>query len=159
MGDTGRKRFMCRRMASGLFSKLVPGPYNESMFEILEHPADIGFRVFGGTLEELFANAAVAMVSIACEIEDVVPRIEYALSATGTDYESLLVNWLGEVLCWFDGKRIAPREFRVKHLAPDSIRAAAWGEFRVGEPAGDHALPARGVPAGFRRGRTAGFDL
>jgi len=103
------------------------------MFEILEHPADIGFRAFGGTLEELFANAAVAMVSIACEIEDVAPRIEYTLSATGEDYESLLVNWLGEVLYWFDGKRIAPREFRVTQLTPESIRAAAWGEPRDGE--------------------------
>lgn len=103
------------------------------MFEILEHPADIGFRAFGGELEELFANAAVALVSIACEIEDVAPRTEYALSATGTDYESLLVNWLGEVLYWFDGKRIAPCKFRVTQLAPDSIRAAAWGEPRDGE--------------------------
>src|ERR1039458_5821874 len=58
------------------------------MFEILEHPADIGFRAFGGTLEELFANAAVALVSIACEIEEVAPRTEYALSAPGTDYET-----------------------------------------------------------------------
>lgn len=102
------------------------------MFEILEHPADIGFRAFGGTLEDLFANAAVAMLAIAYEIEDAAPRIEYALSAAGTDYESLLVNWLSEVLYWFDGKRIALREFRVAHLAPDGIRAAAWGEPRDG---------------------------
>src|ERR1017187_6371902 len=33
------------------------------------------------------------------------------------------------------------------------------GQFRVGEPAGAHALPARGVPAGLRRRRAAGFDL
>jgi SHS2 domain-containing protein len=102
------------------------------MFEILEHPADIGFRAFGETLAELFANAAVAMLSIGLEIDDVAPRIEYVLSATGTDYESLLVNWLSEVLYWFDGKRIALREFRVNHLAPDSIRAAAFGEPRDG---------------------------
>jgi SHS2 domain-containing protein len=98
------------------------------MFEILEHPADIGFRVFGATLQELFGNAAVAMLSIAAEIEDVAPQTEYALSATGTDYESLLVNWLSEVLYWFDGKRIALREFRVTHLEPESMRAAGWGE-------------------------------
>lgn len=100
------------------------------MFEILEHPADIDFRAFGGTLEELFANAAVALISIACEIEDVAPRTGYALSAAGADYESLLVNWLGEVLYWFDGKRIALRQFRATEFQPDSIRAAAWGEPR-----------------------------
>lgn len=99
-------------------------------FEILEHPADIGFRAFGDTREELFAHAAFAMLSIACELDDVAPRFEYALSATGTDYESLLVNWLSEVLYWFDGKRIALREFRVTRLDPQSIQAAAWGEPR-----------------------------
>ena len=30
-------------------------------FVILEHPADIGFRAFGGTLAELFENAALAL--------------------------------------------------------------------------------------------------
>jgi SHS2 domain-containing protein len=100
------------------------------VFEILDHPADIGFRAFGGTLAELFANAAVAMLSIACEMEDVAARLEYQLSATGTDYESLLVNWLSEVLYWFDGKRIALREFYVTELESQSIRAIARGEPR-----------------------------
>ena len=100
------------------------------MFEILEHPADIGFRAYGKTREELFANAAVAMLSIACELDDVAPCSEYALSATGADEESLLVGWLSEVLYWFDGKRIALREFRVTHLDAASIRCAARGEPR-----------------------------
>jgi hypothetical protein len=30
-------------------------------FDLLEHPADIGFRVRGATLEELFANGAHAL--------------------------------------------------------------------------------------------------
>ena len=102
-------------------------------FEILEHPADIGFRAFGGTLPELFANAAAAMLSVACDLENVAPKVEYPLTVTGSDYESLLVNWLSEVLYWFDGKRIALREFRVTHLEPDSIRALARGEPREPE--------------------------
>src|ERR1019366_4188453 len=92
------------------------------MFEILEHPADIGFRAFGGTLEELFANAAVALVSIACEIEEVAPRTEYALSATGTDHESLLVNWLSEGLYWFDGER---------NRSNLIVKAVTWHQLRI----------------------------
>jgi SHS2 domain-containing protein len=75
-------------------------------FEILEHPADIGFRAFGGTVAELFENAALALISIGGEIEDVAACEEHHLEATATDYESLLVAWLSEVLYWFDGKRI-----------------------------------------------------
>ena len=103
------------------------------MFEILEHPADIGFRAFGAALPELFAAAANAMLSIACEIDDVAPKLAYTLSATGADYEGLLVNWLSEVLYWFDGKRIALREFDVTHLDPAAIHATAWGEPRDAE--------------------------
>src|ERR1022692_1610575 len=40
-------------------------------FEILEHPADVGFLAYGATLEELFANSALAMISLACDLEGV----------------------------------------------------------------------------------------
>jgi SHS2 domain-containing protein len=99
-------------------------------FEILEHPADIGFRAFGGTLAELFETAALALLSIACDVEDIEPREAHRLEAAGTDYESLLVSWLNEVLYWFDGKRIAFRQFRVEEIEPERITAMGWGESR-----------------------------
>jgi len=99
-------------------------------FEILEHPADIGFRAFAGTLAELFETAALALLSIACELEDIVPREEHRVEAVGTDYESLLVCWLNEVLYWFDGKRIAFRQFRVEEMEPGRVTAVGWGESR-----------------------------
>ena len=55
------------------------------MFEILEHTADIGFRVRGKTLAELFESAAQALVSIAVEIEDITPRQAYPLAAQSED--------------------------------------------------------------------------
>ncbi|MFB3829804.1 MAG: archease [Bryobacteraceae bacterium] len=100
------------------------------MFEVLEHTADVGFRAFGSTLEDLFANAAVAMLSIAGEPSSAEPRDEYPLEAEGGDLESLLVNWLSEVLWWHDGRRIAFREFRVTHLEPVALRATGYGEPR-----------------------------
>jgi len=99
-------------------------------FEILEHPADIGFRAFGRTLPELFANAALAMLSIAADPAAVEPRAEYALAAESGDRESLLVDWLSEVLYWFDGKRIAFRSFRVTEFRDTAIAAVGAGEPR-----------------------------
>jgi len=99
-------------------------------FEILEHPADIGFRAFGGTLPELFENSAVALVSIASEIEDVEARLRYPLEADGSDWESLLVAWLSEVLYWFDGKRISFCRFRIRAMDSCRLKAVAYGEPR-----------------------------
>src|SRR5574340_1061330 len=98
------------------------------MFEVLEHTADVGFRAFGSTLEDLFANAALAMLSIAGEPSDAEPREQYELEAEGGDLESLLVNWLSEVLWWYDGRRIAFQGFRITHLNPAGMRATGFGE-------------------------------
>jgi SHS2 domain-containing protein len=100
------------------------------VFEILEHPADIGFRALGGTLAELFETAALALLSIACELDDILPRETHRVQAAGADYESLLVSWLNEVLYWFDGRRIAFRQFRVQEIEPERVTAVGWGEPR-----------------------------
>jgi SHS2 domain-containing protein len=82
-------------------------------FEILDHPADIGFRAFGRTLPELFENAALAMLSIRAEVEDVEPRQESPISATGADFESRLVKLHSEVLYLVGGGRISIHPNRV----------------------------------------------
>ncbi|MFN7998922.1 MAG: archease [Bryobacteraceae bacterium] len=99
-------------------------------FDILEHPADIGFRAFGDSLPELFANSALAMLSIASDVEQAEPSLDYSLTAAGGGYESLMVNWLNEVLYWFDGKRIALRDIRITQLSPEGLAASGRGEPR-----------------------------
>jgi len=97
-------------------------------FEILEHPADIGFRVRAPNIAGLFERAAGAMLSIACEPANITPAGEYPFEASGSDVESLLVNWLNELLYWMDGKRIAIGEVRVTSVDPQYARAVALGE-------------------------------
>jgi protein archease len=103
---------------------------NQRPFEILEHPADIGFRAFGGSLAELFENAALAMLSIADEPASVTPRFEYSLRAEGGDSESLLVGWLSEVLFWFDGRNVAFHRFRITRMDPEHVEGTGFGEPR-----------------------------
>src|SRR5262249_54881631 len=118
------------------FSLLMEGPPSLfagssgplAMFEILEHTADIGFRARGRTLPDLFEQAAEALVSIALELEDVSPKSEYPLRATGSDYESLLVNWLKEVLYSIDGERLALHRFRVTEVSATRVSGVALGE-------------------------------
>ena len=114
-----------------------PLVYDEDMgprnFEVLEHPADIGFRAFGDSLPELFANAAVAMLSIAGDPAAAEPRHEYPIAVESGDRESLMVDWLSEVLYWFDGKRVAFRSFRVTGFDGTAIQAAGLGEPRDAE--------------------------
>lgn len=98
------------------------------MFEVLEHTADIGFRAWGNTLEELFTAAAEALVAMAIEIDTVEPRETYFLQAVGDNREELFVNWLNEVLYYLDGRRLAMRTFSVEQLTNTSVRGTARGE-------------------------------
>jgi SHS2 domain-containing protein len=101
-----------------------------AMYEILEHAADVGFRARAGSVQELFANAAEALVGIAIETESIEEREVYPLEAQGESFEALLVNWLSEALYYLDGRRLAMRRFRVTELTPGLIRGEASGEPR-----------------------------
>jgi protein archease len=99
-------------------------------FELLEHPADIGFRARGATLEELFTVCGRALVSIILDPSDIRPLQTISIPGAGADLESLLVNWLNEVLYYIDGQRIAPGEFAIAQVTETSVDCVARGEPR-----------------------------
>jgi SHS2 domain-containing protein len=99
-------------------------------FELLDHPADIGFRVRARTREGLFANAAFALLSICGDPLAAEGREIYPISVESGDLEGLMVDWLNEVLYFYDGKRIALREMLVGRLEETRIDAVGRGEPR-----------------------------
>lgn len=99
-------------------------------FEFLDHPADIGFRARGSTLEQLFANCARALIAIILDPSEVHGTEQAILTAEGSDRESLLVNWLNEVLYYVDTKRLTFESFAVEFLSPEQVRTVAKFEAR-----------------------------
>jgi SHS2 domain-containing protein len=97
-------------------------------FEIIEHPADVGFLAYGRTLEELFANAALAMFSLACEPSAIEERERRQIVVTGGDYETLLFAWLAELLAISDAEQIFFRGAEVSEVRDGHLRGAAVGE-------------------------------
>src|SRR5579884_2049686 len=95
-------------------------------FEILEHPADVGFLARGRTLPELFANAALAMMSLGWELGAVAERERREIEASGEDLETLLYDWLSAILALADADRMVFRRFEVSELAEGKVRGAAW---------------------------------
>lgn len=85
-------------------------------FVIIEHTADIGVTVYGKTLEELFENSAYGMFSQMTDIEKVNPEDKVEVQVEGYDKESLLVNWLNELLYLPTTKRMLFSQFKIKNL-------------------------------------------
>ena len=100
-------------------------------YEVLEHTADIGIRAWGSSFAEMIAHASEALVSIVMEPEDIAPREAYPIAASGEDRESLLVNWLNEVVYYLDGRMVGLRRFDVKRASETEATGIAWGELRT----------------------------
>ena len=97
-------------------------------FRILEHTADVGFEAFGSTREEVFANAARALMDLSVDLETIQPPEEMTLQIPGPDVESVLVDWLSELLFLQDADGWLFRDFEILSLKNDSLSALARGE-------------------------------
>ncbi|MFZ0960128.1 MAG: archease [Terriglobia bacterium] len=97
-------------------------------FRILEHTADVGFEAFGSTREEAFTNAARALIYLIVELDTIDPREEVAVQVQGADPESVLVNWLSELLYLHDAEGWLFRDFEIQNLRDNSLTAMARGE-------------------------------
>ncbi len=72
-------------------------------YEFIEHTADVEFRAYGKTLMEVFTNAAIATTKSICEKEIKEDR-GIKIEVEGRDLESLLYNFLEELIILFDSE-------------------------------------------------------
>ena len=97
-------------------------------FEILEHTADVGIVAHGGSLAELFANAATGMFAIMAELEGVRQTEERRIEVEARDREGLMVRWLTELLYYLDAEELLLSRFVVDEVSDTNLRARAFGE-------------------------------
>jgi len=74
-------------------------------YRILPHTADGKFQAYGETLDEAFANAALATASLMWDWTKVEPKVRFAVRVRGRDLEQLLVKFLGEVIYLMETRR------------------------------------------------------
>ncbi|MCI4626800.1 MAG: archease [Candidatus Magnetoovum sp. WYHC-5] len=71
-------------------------------YEILDISGDVGLKIIGYTLEELFINAALGLYSLITDVEGIVPTSTMDVSVEGEPVDILLVAWLNELIYHFD---------------------------------------------------------
>ncbi len=95
-------------------------------FEEIPHTADWSFRAFGKDLRELFENAAHAIFALEGAAPGK-PQIARPVEVTGIDYESLLVNWLTELVWLQESNHETYHRFQIETLTPTELRAQVFG--------------------------------
>jgi SHS2 domain-containing protein len=97
-------------------------------YRYIEHPSDVGFEAYGATLEELFAHAALAMLSFMTDVEAIEPVEERAVQVKAEDLYSLMFDWLDELLFFFEAESLVMNAFEIAvDPAEFSIRGICRG--------------------------------
>lgn len=97
-------------------------------FEVIDHTSEVGIAARGAELAEAFANAAYGMFSIMAELEGVEEKVTQQIELEAEDEETLLVEWLTELLYLFEVKGIIFRRFEISQVDGRRLQARAFGE-------------------------------
>ena len=100
----------------------------EKDFEIVDHTADVGLIAYGADVSQAFANAARALFSLITELDDVEEFLHRDIELVAPDEESLLVEWLNELICLFDTENIVFKRFDITKLNNTQLKARSYGE-------------------------------
>jgi len=102
-------------------------------YEVINHTADIGLKVFGKNLEALFLNAAQAMFEIILEKtekESLFKKQEskkFLLNKQGGNLEEIFVSWLSELLYLFSTEGLIMEKADLENVNQTGIQAEVSG--------------------------------
>ena len=82
-------------------------------FKFLEHTADVKFQAYGKSLNEVFENSSLAMFNVMYDGK-VKSIIKKKIKVKGKDFESLLYNFLEELLFLLDSENFFLASCKVK---------------------------------------------
>ena len=98
-----------------------------SRWEHFSHDADIGIRGYGDSMESAFAQAALAMTAVICDIDTVKPLSARDIKCEAPDHELLFVEWLNALIYEMAVEHMLFNRFEVR-IDGTVLHATAWGE-------------------------------
>ncbi|MDJ0829768.1 MAG: archease [Desulfobacterales bacterium] len=92
-------------------------------YRILDHTADFGIQVFGQSAQEVFIQAAYAMMEQIVNRKALEVKFENQLVIEGFDWPDLMVNWLRELLFLWSGNELLMKRALINTLSPNRLSA------------------------------------
>ena len=116
------------------------GPTQEAShfrYRELDHTADRALRVWGRELADLLVGAALGMFSLMGDPESLVPEVWRTIKLESIDRETLLVDWLNELLYLTEVEGLFSVDFRIESVGePDAAPAGATSAKLVAQVGG-----------------------
>jgi SHS2 domain-containing protein len=98
-------------------------------YEVFEHTADIGIRVKGKDLKDLFKNAGLALFQVSSrkQFTKNKARVSLNIKINSDNLESLFVDWLNELLSLSAAKGLIFHNIKINKLEDNSVEALTVG--------------------------------
>lgn len=97
-------------------------------FRFLNHTGDLAMEVYGEGLIDLFENAGQALFHVITDPSEVEEKVAKEIGLRYDNLETLMVDWLGELLYLHDTEGLLFRRFEVRNVSDGHFEAKAWGE-------------------------------
>lgn len=101
----------------------------------IDHTGDVGLKIWGADIPDLFCEAALAMCSLIFEAKPVLEGKEIDIRVESADRDALLLKWLKEILFLIETERIVFSQFHIenhnftqKDASTYVLEAKAYGE-------------------------------
>ena len=96
-------------------------------FELVEHTADIGLKIYGKDEKELFINAARGMFflitgSVLFSAPDR-PKRYFTVKSSASNIEDLIITWLSDLLYIYDTEFVLFDEYNIHSMTEKKIEA------------------------------------
>lgn len=98
-----------------------------SKFSLLEHTADIGIKIQGNNLEELFESGFYGVLSIVAKRRPLESDSK-VVELTSPDKESMLVDFLNEILYLINGENWLPAKIVKLNIDENNLKSVISGE-------------------------------
>jgi SHS2 domain-containing protein len=99
-------------------------------YEYLDHTGDVGLRVYGRTLSELFTNAAYGLLETIADVDAIHSKQQIEIEVSANSIEDLLVAWLDELVFRHEVEEILFGRVEIQQISEQSpsLSAIAFGE-------------------------------
>ena len=96
-------------------------------FEFFDHTADIGVRVYGSSLAEVFENAACAMHEALGRLHKPDSNLHKSVELHAESAEDLLHDWLADLLYEIEANHVLYDDFQFHEVTPSCLKATLCG--------------------------------
>ena len=94
-----------------------------SFYRIIDHTADLGIAVTGKNQKNLFKKAALALTDLLTDTSRLHAEYTETISITGLDIGDLLINWLREILYFWNGKKVFAADIDISDITDTALTA------------------------------------